>query len=65
LIKEEMTCNYGITLMAEANGDLGIVCDKPVTRNIKDKQDDELISLDVCEGHYQGWLIWESQRVEI
>jgi hypothetical protein len=58
-------CLYGITLMAEAHGDLGIVCDKPVTRNITEKQDDRLENLDLCEKHYQAFLIWESQRVEI
>jgi hypothetical protein len=56
-------CLYGLTLFAEANGDLGVECHRPVKHNTTEKQDGKPVDLSLCNMHYKKWLIWESQRV--
>jgi hypothetical protein len=64
-VGQEMTsfCEYGFTLMAEANGDLGYVCDQPPTKNTTEEQDGKAVSVNLCKKHYEEFLIWENERV--
>jgi hypothetical protein len=55
-----MICRYGITKMAEMNGELGIECENPATRNVTSLDPEVTASgitaIDLCELHYEIYL---------
>ena len=60
-----MTCRYGITVMAEDNGELDYKCEVPATRNvacIDERVSSGLASIDLCEPHYQEFLRWDNKK---
>jgi hypothetical protein len=60
-----MSCQYGITKMAEMNGELGIECENPATRNVTslepDLTDSGVAAIDLCELHYEIYLAMKDE----
>jgi hypothetical protein len=53
---------YGITIMAEEKGELNHKCKTAATRNITSLLNQLIIEL--CEPHYQQYLVWDKKRSE-